>query len=68
MAEVELARGNLDQARFLCRQAVELLEGTATPRYADRVWETLAEVEEHGGDLEAALAALRARSTAARTQ
>src|SRR5437763_1799447 len=67
LAEVELARGNLDQARFLCRQAVELLEGTATPRYAARVWETLAEVEERAGDLEAALAALRARSTAART-
>jgi len=68
MAEVELARGNLDEARFLCRQALELLDGTATPRYADRVWDTLAEVEERAGDLEAALAALRARSTAARTR
>lgn len=68
LAEVELARDHLDQVRFLCRQALELLEGTATPRYADRVWETLAEVEERAGDLEAALAALRARSTSAPTR
>jgi tetratricopeptide (TPR) repeat protein len=62
MAEVELGRGELDEARFLCDRAFELLAGTATPRYADRVLETLAAVEQRAGNLAAALAALRSRS------
>lgn len=66
LAEVELGRGHLDEARFLCRRAIELLEGRATPLYADRVWEALAEVEERAGNLEAALAALRSRSSPGR--
>jgi tetratricopeptide (TPR) repeat protein len=66
LAEVELRRGNLEEARFLCRRALELLDGTATPLYADRVWEALAEVEERTGNLPAALAALRSRSTPGR--
>jgi tetratricopeptide (TPR) repeat protein len=66
LAEVEIDRGNLDQARFLCRRALELLDGTATPLYADRVWEALAEVEERSGNLVGALAALRSRSVPGR--
>jgi tetratricopeptide (TPR) repeat protein len=66
LAEVELRRGNLEGARFLCRQALELLQGTATPLYADRVWEALADVEDRAGNLPAALAALRSRSTPGR--
>jgi tetratricopeptide (TPR) repeat protein len=62
LAEVELGRGDLDGARFLCDRALELLAGTATPRYADRVRETLAAVEERAGNLAGALAALRSRS------
>jgi tetratricopeptide (TPR) repeat protein len=62
LAEVELGRGNLAESRFLCRRSLELLEGTATPLYADRVREALADVEERAGNLEAALAALRSRS------
>jgi tetratricopeptide (TPR) repeat protein len=67
LGEVELRRGNIGEARFLCRRALEVLEGTATPLYADRVRETLADVEERAGDLAAALAALRSRSTSARS-
>jgi tetratricopeptide (TPR) repeat protein len=67
-AGIALARGDYADAEGHVRRALELLEGTATPRYADRVWETLAEVEERAGDLEAALAALRARSTSAPTR
>jgi tetratricopeptide (TPR) repeat protein len=63
LAEVEAGRGDLAEARFLCHRALELLEGTATPLYADRVWEALADVEERSGNLEAALAALRSRSS-----
>lgn len=65
LAEVEIGRGDLDQARFLCRRALELLDGTATPLHADRVWEALADVEERSGNLPGALAALRSRSAPA---
>jgi tetratricopeptide (TPR) repeat protein len=61
LAEVELARGNLDDARFLCREALDMLSGGASPLYVARVYEVLAAVEEQAGNLEAALAALRAR-------
>jgi tetratricopeptide (TPR) repeat protein len=61
LARVELARGNLDDARFLCREAVEQMTGRAPPHYVAEAYETLAEVEEAAGDLRAALAALRAR-------
>jgi tetratricopeptide (TPR) repeat protein len=63
LAKVELERGNLDEARFLCRQALDRMTG---PLYLRAVYETLAEVEEHAGNLEAALAALRARPTVLR--
>lgn len=66
LAEVEAGRGDLAEARFLCGRALELLAGTATPLYADRVWEALADVEERSGNLEAALAALRSRSSTGR--
>lgn len=68
LAEVELARGNLAEARFLCRQAIELMTGRLSPLYSDRVWDTLAEVEEQAGDLSAALAALKSRSTYSRAR
>ncbi|MGN6380335.1 MAG: helix-turn-helix domain-containing protein [Gaiellales bacterium] len=61
LAEVELARSNLDDARFLCREALELMSGAATPVLLARVYDVLAAVEERAGNLEAALAALRAR-------
>jgi len=68
LAEVELARGSLDEARFLCREAIELMTGRLSPVYVNRVWDTLAEVEERSGNLEAALAALRSRTTPASTR
>ena len=61
LAEVELARGNLDDARFLCREALDMLSAGASPLYVARVYDVLAAVEEQAGNLEAALAALRAR-------
>lgn len=61
LAEVELARGNTDDARFLCGQALEMMAGTTSSLYVARVYEVLAAVEERAGNLEAALAALRAR-------
>jgi len=63
LAEVELARGHLDEARFLCRQAIDHMTGHLAPLYLDRAWNTLAEVEERAGNLPAALAALKSRST-----
>jgi tetratricopeptide (TPR) repeat protein len=61
LARVELAEGDLDDARFLCRQAIEQMTGRAPPHYIAEAYETLAAVEEAAGDLPAALAALRAR-------
>jgi tetratricopeptide (TPR) repeat protein len=63
LAEVELARGHLDEARFLCQQAIDHMTGNLAPLYLDRAWDTLAEVEERAGNLPAALAALKSRST-----
>jgi tetratricopeptide (TPR) repeat protein len=64
LAKVEHHRDNLDDARFLCRQAIEALASRAAPHYVSEAYETLAEVEEDAGDLAAALAALRARPQA----
>ncbi|MGN6379739.1 MAG: helix-turn-helix domain-containing protein [Gaiellales bacterium] len=61
LARVELDRGNLDQARFLCVQAIDGLQGRAAPHHVGEAYRTLALVEEEAGDLPAALAALRAR-------
>jgi transcriptional regulator with XRE-family HTH domain len=61
LARVALADGDLEDARFLCRRAIEEMTGRAPPHYIAEVYETLAEVEEEAGDLRAALAALRAR-------
>jgi transcriptional regulator with XRE-family HTH domain len=61
LAQVALSRGQLDDARFLCRQATDALRGRAAPHYLGEAYETLARVEEEAGDLNAALAALRAR-------
>jgi ATP/maltotriose-dependent transcriptional regulator MalT len=61
LAKVELANGNLDDARFLCQTAIDQMTGRAPPHYIADAYETLAAVEEEAGDLRAALAALRAR-------
>jgi tetratricopeptide (TPR) repeat protein len=61
LARVELERGNLDDARFLCHEAIEQMTERAPPHYISDVYETLADVEEAAGDLRAAMAALRAR-------
>jgi tetratricopeptide (TPR) repeat protein len=61
LAEVELTRGNLSEARFLCQKAIELMTGTTAPAHIAAVYETLSRVEERAGNLPAALAALRAR-------
>jgi tetratricopeptide (TPR) repeat protein len=61
LAQVELARVDTDEARFLCERALEAMAGTTSPIYVARVYEVLAAVEEKAGNLEAALAALRAR-------
>jgi ATP/maltotriose-dependent transcriptional regulator MalT len=61
LAEVQLARGDTDEARFLCRSALDAMRGTTSPVYVAHVYEVLAAVEEKAGNLEAALAALRAR-------
>ena len=61
LARVELERGNIDDARFLCHEAIEQMTERAPPHYISEVYETLADVEEEAGDLRAAMAALRAR-------
>jgi hypothetical protein len=66
LAKVALARGELDEGRRLCHEAAGVLAGTVAAHYLDDVWQTLADIEEHAGDLPAALAALR-RVTAGRT-
>ncbi|HEY3766319.1 MAG TPA: helix-turn-helix domain-containing protein [Gaiellales bacterium] len=61
LAEVALAEGRLDDARYLCEQGIELMAGRAAPPYIARAYETLSRVEEEAGNLEAALEALRNR-------
>jgi ATP/maltotriose-dependent transcriptional regulator MalT len=57
-ATLVLARADLDEARFLCRSAIELLEHTAAPHYMAEANQVLAVVEQRSGNLEAALDAL----------
>jgi tetratricopeptide (TPR) repeat protein len=61
LAQVEMERGNLHEARFLCQQALELMSGTTSTLHVRVVYDTLAAVEERDGNLRAALEALRAR-------
>jgi tetratricopeptide (TPR) repeat protein len=68
LAEVQLKQGNLDAARRACQEAIALLQGTSATAELGRVYETLASVEEAAGNLEAALAALRARPTGVGTR
>lgn len=58
LARAALADAELDDARFLCGRAIELLEGTAAPHYLAEAHQVLAVVEERAGNPEAALAAL----------
>ena len=58
LARAALHDGDLDEARFLCRSAIELLEHTAAPHYVAEANQVLALVEQRSGDLEAALDAL----------
>jgi len=58
LARAALAEGDLDEARFLCRSAIELLEHTAAPHYVAEANQVLALLEQRAGNLEAALAAL----------
>jgi transcriptional regulator with XRE-family HTH domain len=61
LAEVALAEDRLDDARFLCQEAIRLMTDRAAPTYIARAYETLSRVEERAGNLEAALEALRTR-------
>jgi tetratricopeptide (TPR) repeat protein len=58
LARAALAEGDLNEARFLCHSAVELLEHTSAPHYAAEANQVLAVVEQRAGNLEAALSAL----------
>jgi ATP/maltotriose-dependent transcriptional regulator MalT len=58
LARAALHDGDLDEARFLCRSAIELLEHTAAPHYMAEANQVLAVVEQRSGNLEAALDAL----------
>jgi tetratricopeptide (TPR) repeat protein len=58
LARAALAEGELDEARFLCQSAIELLEHTAAPHYVAEANQVLALVEQRAGNLEAALDAL----------
>jgi tetratricopeptide (TPR) repeat protein len=58
LARAALADGDLDEARFLCRSAIELLEHTAAPHYVAEANQVLALVEQRSGNLAAALDAL----------
>jgi len=58
LARAALHDGELDEARFLCRSAIELLEHTAAPHYVAEANQVLALVEQRSGNFEAALEAL----------
>jgi tetratricopeptide (TPR) repeat protein len=61
LAEVALAGGQLDDARFLCQEGIRQMTDRAAPPYLARAYDTLSRVEEAAGNLEAALEALRSR-------
>jgi tetratricopeptide (TPR) repeat protein len=58
LARAALHDGELEEARFLCRSAIELLQDTAAPHYVAEANQVLALVEQRSGNLEAALEAL----------
>ncbi len=58
LARAALHDGDLDEARFLCQSAIELLEHTAAPHYVAEANQVLALVEQRSGNLSAALDAL----------
>ena len=55
LARAALHDGDLDEARFLCRSAIDLLEHTAAPHYVAEANQVLALVEQRAGNLRAAL-------------
>lgn len=58
LARAAVHDGELEEARFLCRSAIELLQDTAAPHYVAEANQVLALVEQRSGNLEAALEAL----------
>jgi tetratricopeptide (TPR) repeat protein len=58
LARAALHDGDLDEARFLCQSAIDLLEHTAAPHYVAEANQVLALVEQRAGNLRAALSAL----------
>jgi tetratricopeptide (TPR) repeat protein len=58
LAGVAFEQGRLDDARFLCGQALAVLDGTAAPHHGGDVLRLLAQVEQRAGNLAAALDAL----------
>jgi tetratricopeptide (TPR) repeat protein len=58
LARAALHDGELEEARFLCHRAIELLEHTTAPHYVAEANQVLALVEQRSGNLEAALEAL----------
>jgi tetratricopeptide (TPR) repeat protein len=59
LARVAFERGDLDDARTLCRSAIEGIHQRSAPHHVADVYQLLSKVEEADGDLEAALAAAR---------
>jgi tetratricopeptide (TPR) repeat protein len=59
LAKVSLTRGELPEAEFVVRRAIDLLEGTTAAPYRADALETLADVAEQQEDNSGALAALR---------
>jgi tetratricopeptide (TPR) repeat protein len=58
LARAALHDGDLDEARFLCRSAIDLLDQHAAPHYVAEANQVLALVEQRAGNLQAALDAL----------
>lgn len=58
LAGVALAEARLDDARYLCRQALSALDDTAGPYHRADALRLLARVEQQAGNLDAALDAL----------
>ena len=58
LARAALHDGDLDEARFLCQSAIDLLEHTAAPHYVAEANQVLALTEQRAGNLRAALSAL----------
>lgn len=58
LAQIALDEGRLDDARFLSRRALDLVEPAASPRHRDQILRLMAMIEQRAGDPQAALDAL----------